>query len=107
MEFDIRRAFVMTVAVSALWVATSAASCSEDLQKASEGLNAITAKCSELADPAKAAAFDRASAEAANRSDQAVSQTIKDAAASRRRHCANSANPSYEPYSDVQMDLIK
>jgi hypothetical protein len=104
------RLVAVLVAASSLWVATSAESCSKassDLKKASQGLDALTATCSDLQDSDKAAEFDKASAEAANRSDQSVEQTTADAAASRERHCSGSQNPGYEPYGDVQLDLMK
>ena len=77
-----------------------------DLNKATKGLNAIDATCKQLRNnPQAAHDFDQSVAEDANRTDEPVGKTVKRAQRSRERHCAESQNPNYKPYSDVSIDV--
>ena len=85
--------------------ASSCEKAQKDLDKATQGLDALTATCAQLDDPGAAKSFAKASADAANRSDQPASQTEREALAALHRRCASSSNPSYQPYVDVQTDI--
>jgi outer membrane murein-binding lipoprotein Lpp len=77
-----------------------------DLNKASKGLDALTATCKHLRnDPQAAHDFDQSAAKDANRSDESLSATAERARQSRERHCAQSQNPTYQPYTDVSVDI--
>jgi hypothetical protein len=105
-----RRALAALLAGFLIMASVGADSCQKsqsDLNKASQGLDALNATCADLQDPKAASSFDKAAADAANRSDQPLSQTIQQASASRQQHCSQSSNPQYKPYTDVETDLTK
>jgi septal ring factor EnvC (AmiA/AmiB activator) len=112
-----KRGLALSFAAAALALSTlGASSCDKtqkdlnkaerDLNKASQGLDALTATCKQLRNNPKAArSFDRNVAQNANRSDEPLSRTIEKARASRKRHCAQSQNSTYQPYTDVSADI--
>jgi hypothetical protein len=103
------RAVLACLAASSIWAVTSAESCSQaskDLNKASQGLDALTATCSQLiGNPGAERDFVQAEADQANRADQPESKTKAQARASLERRCGASQNPNYQPYVDVQTDI--
>jgi hypothetical protein len=102
------RTLVTIAAAGTLFMATSAESCgqaSSQLNKASQGLNALTATCSQLQDSSAASDFAAAEADQANLSSQSVAQTKQAALDAMHKRCASSTNPSYQPYVDVQTDI--
>ena len=104
----IRRVAVAASVVAFAMASLGASSCEKaqkDLDKATQGLDALTATCAELSDPAAAASFAKAAADQANRSDQPVAKTEREASAALERRCAKSHNSSYQPYTDVQIDI--
>ena len=101
------RALIAVLAALGLFVATSAESCSTSLKKADQGLSSLDATCTDIAN-GNPSRDDFASAEAdqANISSQSLDQTKADALASLDRHCGSNQNADYQPYTDVQIDLL-
>jgi hypothetical protein len=76
------------------------------LNSASRDLNALDASCARLqTHPALLKAFLHEEVDNANRSDQSQAATRAQARASMERHCSSSQNPSYKPFTDVQIDI--